>query len=195
MSNPDDGDDDADGDDAKTHHDYRIAKNPRATHPDDAGPRDPAQDRDDETGFEDIFPGDGTTLKSAQEEVEAALDAEGWDPLGADPVEKGEDGEKRRLSLSEADLEDVRRSPDERREDLLRQAVGELHRLNRAVESGDSLTRKDVEKAFGESAAERWVTLLADDSDDDGGNGDARDPWDRLLNELEDLEAALDAAA
>jgi hypothetical protein len=83
---------------------HRISKNPRFSDPEDAGPRDPAQDGEGHaSGFENVFDGDGATAKSrpVQEQLDEVV--EGWDPLGADEQGATEPAD---LSWSEEDFED-----------------------------------------------------------------------------------------
>lgn len=152
---PSEGTDD-DGDSGEEERDYtayKRAKNDRANDPDEAGPRDPAAEmwdehRDGETGFEDMETNE--TVKSMQERLAGI--AEDVDFLG---LEEAEDGEKVRLSLTEADIEEAHQSPEERREALLRGIQAELHALNRQAEFGGS---------GGDSGAATGVSKHRDDA-------------------------------
>lgn len=155
---PSDGNSGDGDDEERTYREYKLEKNPRAHDPDDAGPRDPAAEMREEagigTGFE-ALEGDGDVEKSMQETLDDAL--EDADFVGVEPVVKGEDGEKVRLSLTQADIEEAQQSPEDRREALLRGIRAELHALNRQAEfdgSGDGSGAGTAVSKQGENAVE-----------------------------------------
>jgi len=145
-------------DDPKTYRDYKRAKNDRLKHPEEAGPRDPAEGFDgvgdgEGGGFGDVLEGDGNVEKSRQDRLEDVVKA-----VDFLHESEPEDGEKVSLSLSEVDLERAQRTPQEREEALLRGIRAELHALSRQAEFVGSGGGSSVSKE-GESAVELLETI------------------------------------
>lgn len=165
---PSDGNSGDGDDEERTYREYKLEKNPRAHDPDDAGPRDPGAEMREEagigTGFE-ALEGDGDVEKSMQETLEGVVDD--VDFLHLDDSAEGE--ERVKLSLTQADIEEARQSPDDRQEALLRGIQGELHALRRELEFGDSGGGSGVSKS-----------------------GDAADLMGQAASELGDIEDRLE---
>jgi hypothetical protein len=161
-----------------------------------AGSRGPAKEFEgvgEDAGFEDVLDveGDGDVSKSTQEELEDALaDANFY---GIDGVEKAEDGEKVRLSLTQAEIEEAMKSPEERQEDLLRAILGELHRQGREAEFGGSGGGSGVSKS--ENAVELLETIedeleRQEPGEDGEGEGQAEEPTGLTEEQAQVLEVA-----
>jgi hypothetical protein len=161
MARSDDGTNDEEDDAPETHREHRLAKNPRATDPDEAGPRDPAAEMHEAagtgSGLEDVLEGDGDVSKSTQAELEDALGD--VDFLGgAEPVEKG-DGDTADLSWSDEDfnppteadllaqirdeLELARMSAEDREHALKSVTTDARHGTDGATEAADALAAFD----------------------------------------------------
>lgn len=147
---PHDSDDGTNGEDAddspRTYRDYKLSKNPRATDPDEAGPRDPAAEMREQagigSGFEDLG-ADGDVEKSAQETLEDALDD--WDPTGTDVAKA--DGERVSLSLSREDIEEASLSGEEKRLRLLEDIRDRLAAIDAPTPSAKQVLREAASDA------------------------------------------------
>lgn len=169
-SNPDeDGDDDP-----ANYREHKLAKNPRASKPEDAGPRSPAEEKSDDS-WQDL--GDAL-VEDVPAAAEKAEDDENWvdrlEAAGAfDPgvsLEKADSNEEADpLWLSREDIEQAGISVEEQR-------LAVLEDIRDLLADGTVEERQRALKALQKVGTET----------------DESDPFDRAINELDALEQELE---